>query len=199
MREYRAVLDFCAAVASVESLARLSPGQRLIFEEELAKIAGGGASERKRELERLHRWLRKLIVPLVDHELAVKQTPHGYLAPLEVPGAPSAADYLDAVAGSRAIWRVYVALGRIQLGVEGRNEVDTGPRVEDLIWRLLLPGAELPFGRCVTCQRIFTISKRPQSYCSAGCAAKSDPERRREQVRRAGQRYREKKKKKQGA
>jgi len=184
-------LLFCADVATVQVLDKLSPGELLVLQERYGevKIALGaedyrpvGWRRRKRdvrqELGQLHHWLRSVVVPLVD--LADDRD-------IELDS------FLRLVSGGRrARWSLHVRRdGTVY--IESGSFLDLGS-AEATLRHFVMPGAKLPFGRCPQCSRIFPISKRPQTYCSPTCAAQANRENRREQIRENVRRYRQRKK-----
>jgi len=218
------ILELCADLASVGSLSSLTDGQRLIFRERMShaneKAWRTDLPSDIAALERLHRWVHKVVVPLVNFprqalaDRRISKSRSLYLeglsdderpgAPELVPiaeyeaarlselGAPRLATFLADGRGKRD-WRVVVRPFSGEVALE-ENELEIERGLEDLAWQLVQPGTVFPFTRCKQCGRVFVLSKSSQLYCSPTCAAASNKANRRAKVRENVRRYRERRK-----
>lgn len=203
------LLGFAADLSSVPDLEALSPGQWILWRERLAGLPyplwthDASQADVENALRDLHRWLGEVLVPLVDQPRLrafpnTKMAAHFFETFGMVPtDFPEASAYLRKLLVNDSSWRIFVtANGAITLEPESLpgNEPPAS-RLQALLQGFLQPGRILPFARCPACQRIFVVTKRPQTYCSPTCLVAATRDRRRDQVREAGRRYRDRRKK----
>ena len=222
------ILELCADLASVESLSKLTDGQRLVFRERLGEALTKAARPElpadDAALNRLHGWLKRLVIPLVDfprralgerrvaksraiymnaltpaeRKNADELAPRGRYeeARLSDLGAPKLSRFLADARGKRD-WRVAVQplTGRV---VIEEDTVELESCLEDLVWPLVQPGAVFPFSRCPRCRRVFVLTRATRLYCSPTCATGSNQDNRRAKVRENVRRYRARRKKERG-
>lgn len=217
------VLGLCADLATISRLSEVSPGELLVLCERLAAAMEATARSYPADesaLRRLHKWLRKVVVPLVDQpdEASLERRARRSVLQLAADGPNSEPDaallqygpagrfenkppselgalkleeFLRAACG-RQDWRV-VRREDGEIAIEP-NRPMACTALEHHVWQYVEPGATLPFARCEFCRRIF-VRSRAQFFCSPNCATQANQQNRRAKVRENVRRYRERKRK----
>lgn len=177
------VLDLLADIASIHWLEDLPPYEEAALGDRIHSVFGrlmmplekerrGYSTTSTREiLDRLHKIMRRVVVPLVDDGYVNLDVPLRGLE-LDEPRLEWQAIVRNGVVAINSVWGISEPKPR-QLYTDW---------ITPLFHELVLPGVPFRFARCPQCKRVFLPGKN-QRFCSANCQTAANREHRREYMR----------------